>query len=180
MINSEFHGIEKQEIEDFFSLEQPYKIQLEKKEGEANLANIAREAEQEYYWAFDEKNSTWHYYPSEKHSEKISRFKGESKFSAAVSKEFLNPPSDSSIFYHIHPDSVITRLLIKPKKRWHTKEFLSVSNQMPKEDDLEVAAELKKYKEFKIITSIGITSYQFHPEKVNSKKEKFSRLTIPK
>ena len=111
---------------------------------------------------------------------KTSRFKGKSKFSATVSKEFLNPPSDSSIFYHIHPDSIITRLLVKPKKRWHTKEFLSVSSQKPSAGDLEVAAELKKYKEFKIITSIGITSYQFHPEKINSKEEKFSRLTISK
>lgn len=179
MRNIESSEFERRKVEKFFSLKQPYKIELEKNEGETNLANIAREAEQEYCWAFDEATSTWYYYLSKEHSEEVSRLKGKSTFKTTIPSELLQPPSDSSVFYHIHPDSVVTRLLSKPKKGWHSEEFLRVSNQLPKKDDLEKAAKLKGYKEFRIVTSVGITTYQFHPEKLESEGKKFSTLSIP-
>lgn len=179
MDDRESGGVTRQQAEKFFSLEQPYRIQLSRKLGEANLADIARSAEREFCWAYDEDTSTWYYYPSIEHSESVSRLDGTSTFSVVIPRELVVSPSRSSVFYHTHPDSVVAKLLSEPKEGWHTEEFLRVSGQLPKSDDLEAAVRMRGYKEFRIVTSAGVTSYQFHPENLLAGQKTLPNLSIP-
>lgn len=165
--------------ENFLKLDSSYQIKLDQRRGENYLAEIAKVSQQEYCWAFDEKNGTWYYYPTTEHSESISRSSGKTSFKATIPKELMIPHGDLCTFYHIHPDSVIKPLIKRPKEGWHTKDFLMMGSQLPKEDDLKKAIVLNRYKEFKIVTSLGVTTYKFNPAKKEQREIYLPGFSMP-
>ena len=156
----------------FSRFDQPYEALMNRDEGEKVLSSIAGNAEREYVWAFDEERSLWIYFPS-KSSEHIDISQGHSRHEATIPKELLKPPGESSDIYHIHPDILVDVLVKNRKPGWHSEEFLRVSNQMPKEDDLHAASVLinNGYRTFKVVTSLGVTTLKFFPEKLDPKQE---------
>jgi len=162
-----------QEREAFSQFDQFYESSMSRGEGEKILSSIASDAKREYVWAFDEERSLWIYFPS-KSSEDIDVSRGHSRHEITIPKELLKPPGASSDVYHIHPDILVDVLVKNRKPGWHSEEFLRVSNQMPKEDDLHAASVLinNGYKTFKVVTSLGVTTLKFFSEKLDPKQER--------
>ena len=160
--------------ESFSDLANPYRIEAGRNVGENALLDIARTVDREYVWVFDEETSTWYYYPSN-FSVEFDYDRGTSRYTATIPKELVNPPGTLADLYHIHPDSIVSKLLEK-KRGQHSEEFLRVSNQIPKKDDLEAASKLvpNGYTSFKIVTSAGITTLRYCPEKLDKKQERHS------
>ena len=158
--------------ESFFRLDRPYEMYVDRKAGEVALSSIAVDAKREYVWAFDEEKMLWVYRPSES-SEHIDTETGSSLHKATIPKELLKPPGASSDIYHIHPDVLVTELVRHAKPGWHNEEFLRVSNQIPKEDDLHAASVLIQngYKAFKVVTSSGVTTLEFFPDKLDAEQK---------
>ncbi|MDX1535895.1 MAG: hypothetical protein R3346_04010 [Candidatus Spechtbacterales bacterium] len=158
---------------DFFNFGRPYKIELSREDGERRLSQIADEAEAEYAWAFDNETSTWIYYPSKKFTENADYEAGEISLRLEVPKKLLIPPSGDSDFYHIHPNYIEKRLLENPKEGFDSKDVLQVKALIPSTEDLQTAVDLTKdgYKRLKIVTSIGVTTFSFDPEKAKDLKD---------
>ncbi|MFA6436612.1 MAG: hypothetical protein WC242_00640 [Candidatus Paceibacterota bacterium] len=158
--------------EAFFELEHPYEIEQSREEGERMLQKIAVTAEREYVWAFDEATNTWYYYPCE-FTVKVDENLNEVNHTARIPDELVYPPGELSYHYHIHPDSVFTPLL-KKEENSHKEDFYRVSNQLSKNEDLEAVAKLiaMGYKGFKVVTSIGVTTIEYHPERLDQSQKK--------
>lgn len=159
--------------ERFRELDRPYEIQAERSDGERVISAIAADAEREYVWAFDSDKSLWIHHPSEAEGS-IDLEDGHSRHSAVIPKELMRPPGTNSDIYHIHPEVLVTDLVKNAKPGWHTKEFLQVSNQIPKAEDLTAASVLinNGYKAFKVITTLGVSTVKFFPENLDKSKTK--------
>lgn len=153
------------------ALEKPYKVKASAKEGEKVLAKLAAKSELEYAWMFDEETSTWHYSPPQAQRLEINVAEGTTLNRVTSPDSYHYPPSQRTVDYHIHPTQSILTILSHEgmiKDGWEMETML-VNNQTPSAEDYIACARRHKLGvvSSKIVTPLGVTIIEFHPEKTD-------------
>jgi hypothetical protein len=150
-------------------------ISSPRKEGEAYLAHLAQISDREYAWEYNADQEEWSYVPaSDLILEEKRSTNGVTTRRVGLTVPFglFFPSGSESTIYHIHP-----RWAYADLQGEHVAS-LQLKNQIPSGNDIGASIVLTQngYRDFRIVTELGVTSLKYSDTAIASGNEKEREL----
>lgn len=155
------------EMAQFADLNNFYQVDCSEETGERALAAISGAVDTEYAWAFDRKNESWYHFPS-KATSSVNYETGDISYSFDLKATYEFPEDSEIILYHIHPIKEKKEICNRKADVDNIETIFDTQIQIPTEKDMQDCASAYEQEilGYKIVTPLGVTSIEFHPERV--------------
>ncbi|MFH0752917.1 MAG: hypothetical protein V1914_04980 [archaeon] len=161
-----------------FETEKAYTLKRDQSDGEKDLIEICKTAKREYHWTYFKNTNLW-LHSKCNHKEIFNPETGD----VQMAVDYLPISTDTAlgnelVEYHLHPDYFVDYYLqVNPKQQIVPNELFKHYLIYPSKADLINSFE-DSDREYKLATSLGITTYQLHSKELFEQNKPLSKLLI--